>query len=227
MILKNGMNNKTKKIIIGFIVLVTFMLISVSVAADGNAKFGATLINSDSTTIKTSVDQMWELDTIEVSLEVDYLYKEQDNIVKMNKFNTVNKVNIDLTEKYYGFSVLSYDTDKLRLSGDRIVGGAGFGWRIFRNDKWRISNESSIAYLTTDEVSEAIYRNSLWVAYKLSDNLSITNKILTETGTSDYLRNETAITYDLTELITVGFSNTYTEDPIDNNVLSVTIGVKW
>jgi hypothetical protein len=25
----------------------------------------------------------------------------------------------------------------------------------------------------------------------------------------------------------LGFSNTYTEDPVDNNVLSVTIGVKW
>ncbi len=219
--------SKVKKIVIGFVILVTFMLVSVSVAADGSARFGATLINSDSTTLNTSIDQLWELDTIEISLEVDYLYKEQDNIVKMDKFNTVNKINVDLTEKYYGFSVLSYDTDKLRASGDRIVGGAGFGWRIFRNDNWRISNESSIAYLTTDSVSEAIYRNSLWIAYKLSDDLSITNKTLTETGTANYLRNETAITYNLTELVTVGFSNTYTKDPIDNNVLSVTLGVKW
>lgn len=219
--------NKVKKIVIRIAILVSIMLVSMSAASEGSAKFGATLINSDSTTLNTSIDQLWELETIEISLEVDYLYKEQDNIVKMDKFNTVNKINIDLTEKYYGFSVLSYDTDKLRATGDRIVGGAGFGWRIFRNDNWRISNESSIAYLTTDSVSEAIYRNSLWISYKLSDDLSITNKTLTETGTSDYLRNETAITYNLTELVTVGFSNTYTEDPIDNNVLSVTIGVKW
>jgi len=219
--------NKVKKIVVGIAVLVAVMLVSMSAASEGSAKFGATLINGDSTTLNTSIDQLWELETIEISLEVDYLYKEQDSIVKMDKFNTVNKINIDLTEKYYGFSVLSYDTDNLRPSGDRIVGGAGFGWRIFRNDQWRISNESSIAYLTTDAVSEAIYRNSLWIAYKLSDDLSITNKTLTETGTTDYLRNETAITYNLTELVTVGFSNTYTEDPIDNNVLSVTIGVTW
>ena len=46
-------------------------------------------------------------------------------------------------------------------------------------------------------------------------------------STDTYLRNETAINYSLTEKVSLGFSNTYTEDPVDNNVLSVTIGVKW
>ena len=57
--------------------------------------------------------------------------------------------------------------------------------------------------------------------------MNITNKLLSETGTDNYLRNETSINYSLTEKVSLGFSNTYTEDPIDNNVLSVTIGVKW
>jgi putative salt-induced outer membrane protein YdiY len=70
-------------------------------------------------------------------------------------------------------------------------------------------------------------RGSLWVFYKLNDTLNVTNKLLTETGTDTYLRNETAINYSLSDKVSLGFSNTYTEDPIDNNVLSVTIGVKW
>ena len=38
---------------------------------------------------------------------------------------------------------------------------------------------------------------------------------------------ETAINYSLNDKVSLGFSNTYTEDPVNNNVLSVTIGVKW
>ncbi len=186
-----------------------------------------TQINSDSTTLKASIDQTWDLEIVDLVTEIDYVYKEQDDIVKMDKFSTIGKVNKNLTNKYYTFGVLSYDSDQLRASGDRVVGGGGIGIRLYRNDNWKISHESSIAYLTNDLVSEAIFRNSLWVFYKLDDNLNVTNKLLSETGTDTYLRNETAINYSLTETVSVGFSNTYTEDPIDNNVLSVTLGVKW
>ena len=122
---------------------------------------------------------------------------------------------------------MSYDADKLRASGDRAVAGAGVGWKILRTDNWKVSHESSVAYLTNDIVSEAILRNSLWVFYKLNDNISITNKLLSETGTDTYLRNETGINYSLTETVSIGLSNIYTEDPVDNNVLNVTIGITW
>jgi len=209
------------------IVVAGLLLITMPANATGSAKFGLTQINSDSTTLKASIDQSWEFDIVDLVTEIDYVFKEQDDIVKMDKFSTIGKVNKDLTEKYYTFGVLSYDSDQLRASGDRVVGGAGIGIKIFKNDNWKISHESSIAYLTSDQVSEAIFRNSLWVFYKLNDSLNITNKLLNETGTDTYLRNETALNYSLTETVSIGFSNTYTEDPIDNNVLSVTIGVKW
>lgn len=219
--------SRIKKAVLFIIVLVAFLLIATPAYATGSAKFGLTQINSDSTTLKASIDNSWDLDLVGIVLETDYVYKEQDEIVKMDKFSAIGKVNKELSEKYYAFSVVSYDADKLRTSGDRIVGGAGIGWKILRTDNWKISHESSVAYLTNDAVSEAIFRNSLWVFYKLNDSLSITNKLLNETGTDTYLRNETAINYSLTETVSIGFSNTYTEDPVDNNVLSVTIGVKW
>ena len=219
--------SKITKAVLYFIIAVALLLITLPISAKGSAKFGLTQINSDSTTLKASVDQSWEFDIVDLVTELDYVYKEQDDIVKMDKFSTIGKVNKDLTEKYYTFGVLSYDSDQARASGDRVVGGAGIGWKIFRNDNWKVSHESSIAYLTNDAVSEAIFRNSLWVFYKLGDNLNVTNKLLSETGTDNYLRNETGLNYNLTETVSIGFSNTYTEDPIDNNVLSVTIGVKW
>ena len=219
--------SRVKKAVLFIIIVVGLLLITMPANAKGSAKFGLTQINSDSTTLKASIDQNWEFDIVDLVTEIDYVFKEQDDVVKMDKFSTIGKVNKDITEKYYTFGVLSYDSDQLRASGDRVVGGAGIGIKIFKNDNWKISHESSIAYLTSDTVSEAIFRNSLWVFYKLNDSLNITNKLLNETGTDTYLRNETALNYSLTEQVSIGFSNTYTEDPVDNNVLSVTIGVKW
>ena len=219
--------SRVKKAVLFIIIVAGLLLITMPANAKGSAKFGLTQINSDSTTLKASIDQNWEFDIVDLVTEIDYVFKEQDDVVKMDKFSTIGKVNKDITEKYYTFGVLSYDSDKLRASGDRVVGGAGIGIKIFKNDNWKISHESSIAYLTSDTVSEAIFRNSLWVFYKLNDSLNITNKLLNETGTDTYLRNETALNYSLTEQVSIGFSNTYTEDPVDNNVLSVTIGVKW
>ena len=219
--------SRVKKAVLFFIIAIVLLLITVPVNATGSAKFGLTQINSDSTTLSASVDQKWDNEIIDLVVEADYVYKEQEDLVKMDKFSTIFKANKDLSDKFYTFGVASYDSDQLRDTGDRIVGGAGLGWKIFRNDFWKISHESSLAYLTTDLVDEAIFRNSLWIFYKLGKNLNITNKLLSETGTDNYLRNETSINYSLTEKVSLGFSNTYTEDPIDNNVLSVTIGVKW
>ena len=216
-----------KKTVITFVAIVVLLLLTMPVVASGNAKFGLTQINSDSTTLKLSVDHEWDNPLIDFVVETDYVYKEQEDVVKMDKFSVIGKANKDITPKYYAFSVTSYDTDKLRASGDRIVAGAGIGYKVFRNENWKISYESSLAYLTTDLVDEAIMRGSLWMFYKLNDTLSVTNKLLTETGTDTNIRNETAINYSLSDKISLGFSNTYTEDPIDNNVLSITIGVKW
>ena len=56
--------------------------------------------------------------------------------------------------------------------------------------------------------------------HKLDDNLNVTNKLLSETGTDKYLRNETAVNYNLSE--------TKDKKVLEaSNVLSVTLGVKW
>ena len=42
-----------------------------------------------------------------------------------------------------------------------------------------------------------------------------------------FIRNETALNYNFSNGAILSLNNTYTEDPVDNNVLSVTIGTKW
>ena len=126
--------SKIKKVVISIVAIVVLVLLTMPVQATGNAKFGLTQINSDSTTLKLSVDHEWDNPLIDFVVETDYVYKEQSDIVKMDKFSIIGKANKDITPKYYAFSVSSYDRDKLRTSGDRIVTGGGIGIKIFRND---------------------------------------------------------------------------------------------
>ena len=103
--------SKVKKAVLFLIVAIVLLLITVPVNATGSAKFGLTQINSDSTTLSASVDQKWDNEIIDLVLETDYVYKEQEDLVKMDKFSTILKANKDLTDKFYTFGVASYDSD--------------------------------------------------------------------------------------------------------------------
>ena len=139
--LRKTMSN-IKKAVLVLLVAVALLIITMPVQATGNAKFGLTQINSDSTTLKLSVDHEWDNPLIDFVVETDYVYKEQSDVVKMDKFSIIGKANKDITPKYYAFSVTSYDTDKLRASGDRVVAGAGVGYtgiRVRGSDATRVN----------------------------------------------------------------------------------------
>jgi hypothetical protein len=59
--------------------------------------------------------------------------------------------------------------------------------------------------------------------------VNFTNKYLVEVGdeADDYVRNETSLNYNFDNGLVLGLTNTYTEDPIDNNILSFNVGMKW
>ena len=69
----------------------------------------------------------------------------------------------------------------------------------------------------------------MWFFFKIADKVDFTIKYLIEwgSGLDDYVRNESAFNYNFDSGMLLGIKNTYTEDPVDNNVLSVTIGYKW
>ena len=113
--------SKITKAVLYFIIAVALLLITLPISAKGSAKFGLTQINSDSTTLKASVDQSWEFDIVDLVTELDYVYKEQDDIVKMDKFSTIGKVNKDLTEKYYTFGSMHPSDISRRLKSGRSI----------------------------------------------------------------------------------------------------------
>lgn len=216
------MNNRVTKALI-IIAVILFALLFTNPISANSAKIGGTFVNDTDSTFSASLD--YGIGNFKTSF--DYVYKESNNVKKIDKFNSVNKYNFDLNDKSYAFGILSYDSDAIRSSGDRTVVGAGYGYDLLDNEKWNITSETSIAFMTNDLVDEAILRENIAVKYKVTDKLEFTNKILYESGTETYLRNETDISYLLGKNLTVGLSNTYTEDPIDNNVLRFNVGVKW
>ena len=217
------------KIAVGSLLILFFGFLANPLHGSGSAKLGGTFINSDSASVNGSLDYQWEMDKWQQTLETDYVYKEEDNEEILNEFVFNTKSNYTFAPKQYVFGIVGYDYDKFRADGDRKVLGIGYGYKLLRTERIKASNEFSLATLQTDSINEMIYRNSLWFSFKIVDRVTFTNKFLYEEGSDSdvYIRNETALNYTFDNGILFGLSNTYTEDPIDTNVLSFNVGVKW
>ena len=189
------------------------------------ANLGLTLVDSDATfngKFKHNVEKgKWQS-----NYEAAYVFKKSDGIEKTNDFYFQFKENYALTDKSYVIGVAQFDYDKFRTAYDtRTVVGAGYGYKILRTDKWKVSNEVSLAFLKSDS-NEMILRNSLWATYKFSPNLNLTNKLLYESGNDMYLRNSTDLMYKLTDKISIGVGNTYTDNIETRNIFTINLAIK-
>lgn len=194
--------------------------------ASTTANLGLTLVDSDSTfngKFKHNVEKgKWQS-----NYEAAYIYKKADGVEKTNDFYFQFKENYELTDKSYVIGVAQLDYDKFRTAYDmRTVVGAGYGYKILRTEKWKASNEISLAFLKSDS-NEVILRNSLWVSYKFSENFSLTNKILYESGNDMYLRNSTDLMYKLTDKVSIGVGNTYTDSIATKNIFTINLAIKF
>ena len=106
----------------------------------------------------------------------------------------------------------------------------GWGYKILRTEKIKMSNEFAVGYLNSEmdvgshSVNEVLFRNSLWFFYQVAPKLNFTNKFLYEAADIPLVRNETEFNYLLTDKIKIGLKNIYTEDTHSNNFLSFNIG---
>tara|TARA_B100000902_G_scaffold38459_1_gene45808 strand:+ start:51298 stop:51939 length:642 start_codon:yes stop_codon:yes gene_type:complete len=190
------------------------------------ANLGLTLVDSDATfngKFKHNVEKgKWQS-----NYEVAYVFKKSDGIEKTNDFYFQFKENYALTDKSYVIGVAQFDYDKFRTAYDtRTVLGAGYGYKILRTEKWKASNEISLAFLKSDS-NEMIVRNSFWLTYKFSPNLNFTNKLLYESGNDMYLRNSTDLMYKLTDKISIGVGNTYTDNIETRNIFTINLAIKF
>ena len=203
--------------------LLILCLIANPVYASGQADLSGKLDDGDLSII-TSVDYSWPAGKFERDIEFDYRYKEKDDRKDTNKGLIAFKQRYEFNPKQYVFSLSRYDYNEFRSINSRLQSNIGWGYKILRTEKIKMSNEFAIGVLYTDVGTEILFRNSLWFFYKVAPKLNFTNKFLYEASDIPLIRNETAFNYLLTDKIKISLKNIYTEDPYSDNFLSFNIG---
>ena len=212
--------------------LLLLCLIANPVYASGQAELGGKLDDGD-LSINTSLDYSWIAGKFERDIEFDYRYKDEDDIRSTSKGLIEFKQRYEFHDKHYTFGLARYDYNEFRPMNSRLKSSVGWGYKILRTEKIKMSNEFAIGYLNSQictsvcgshSVNEVLFRNSLWFFYKVAPKLNFTNKFLYEASDTPLIRNETAFNYLLTDKIKISLKNIYTEDPHNDNFLSFNIG---
>ena len=214
------MKKTTIKVLI-FLLAVGF---TTSIEASGSFKLGGSLVEStDSLTLSSSFKQKWEKDKWQHDLAGTFNYQTDEGDETTNRYYLSGKSIYTILPKHYTFVLASVDENKFRNDRQRIISALGYGYKLLRTDRMKASNEFSFAHLESDLKSEAIWRNSFWFTYKITDNVDFVNKYLVENN--EYTRNETNLTYNFDNGVTLGFGNLYTDDEeISDNITTFNIG---
>ena len=192
----------------------------------GQIDFGGKYDDGDLYTL-TSLDLSWESGSWERDIEFDYRYQDKKDIRTTNKGLIGFKQRLELKPKHYVFGLIRFDYNEFRPIDSRLQSNIGWGYKILRTEKIKISNEFAVGVLHTDIRNELIFRNSLWFFFKVAPKLNFSNKFLYEAADTPLIRNETEFNYLLTDKIKIGLKNTYTEDPFSDNILSFNLGYIW
>jgi putative salt-induced outer membrane protein YdiY len=172
-----------------------------------------------------SLDNSWEAGRWERDVEFNYRYKDANDIRTKNSGLVAFKQRLTFKPKHYVFGLTRYDYNEFRDIRYRTQVGLGYGYKLLRTERIKMSNEFSVGFMNNTVGNETYARNSVWFFYKVADKVNFTNKFLYEASDVPLLRNETAINFMLTDKLKMGISNIYTEDPHDDNVLSFNIGI--
>lgn len=192
-----------------------------NMALANNLGIGGMFMKGGSSNFDISLDYKNEKGLWQTEVEGNYFWSEKNN-VEMRNEGLVNVKRIyTFADRHYLIANAGYNFDDYRLLDTRKTYGAGYGFKILRTDKFKASHEITFLNLNTDLGNELIWRNSLWFFYKIDDLVSLTNKYLVETGDVEYIRNETYFNYQLTEKLKLSLGNVYTEDPVSDNVTTI------
>tara|TARA_B100001971_G_scaffold203860_1_gene219317 strand:- start:6 stop:638 length:633 start_codon:yes stop_codon:yes gene_type:complete len=204
-------------------ILLILCLITNPVYASGQIDFGGKLDDGD-LSITTSVDYTWPAGKFERDIEFDYRYKDEDDIRSTSKGLIEFKQRYEFHNKHYTFGLARYDYNEFRPINSRLQSSIGWGYKILRTERFKMSNEFAIGALHTDIGNEVLFRNSLWFFYEVAPKLNFSNKFLYEAADEPLIRNETSFDYLLTDKIKIGLKNIYTEDPHNDNILYFNVG---
>lgn len=215
-----------KRYVLGFVTVILLILLSLKASA---LDVGLGIEEDDGDIeIDLSLDWEKEIGPWQSIVEFDHVTEESEGKQKTNLTYLNLKQNYQYSDKIYVIGIVQFDADKFREDYEtRSVLGGGLGYKIYRSERIKISNEFSVAYLERD-ITETIYRNSLWASMKIADKVNASNKFLYESGNEPYKRNEFEIDYELTKNIFIGLSWRKIQEGIkDRDTKSLTFKMKF
>ena len=137
-------------------ILLILCLITNPVYASGQIDFGGKLDDGD-LSITTSVDYTWPAGKFERDIEFDYRYKDEDDIRSTSKGLIEFKQRYEFHNKHYTFGLARYDYNEFRPINSRLQSSIGWGYKILRTERFKMSNEFAIGALHTDIGNEVLF----------------------------------------------------------------------
>lgn len=139
---------------------------------------------------------------------------------------------LNFTPTVYGIANFGFNYNSNRMIGDfRPHTGVGWGWKFFRNDRWKMSHEFTVTQMGTEDYTELVWRNSTWVRYKHPDSpVSITNKYLWENGDFHELtKNQFSIDYHVSKNLMFSLNDLYISDDAEEeySVTYISLGYNF
>ena len=162
-------------------------------------------------------------------VDADFFRSENKGVVGRNEANFFGKVNYELGDgRNYLQSGLRYEYNEFAPHTNLTTPGIGHGIRLIKSDTVKLSAETSIGEAFGPGITQTVFRESIWLTYKVAPQVTIVNKFLYERGGPiDYKRNVLTVNYDFTEHIVGGISNSIVRDWRNTDTTIFTIGIKF
>lgn len=204
-----------------------FLISATAAQAETKLSIGGMLVDTDDVSVTVAGEHSYEKDKLQWIADGEYNHRSRDGTTFLNRGYIGGKINYALDKKNYTFVDTRYDYNSNRSTPEKIVGAVGYGYKLIRTSKTKMSNEVSVGAVKDNTGYDPIIRNSLWFQHKFADRTSLLNKFLIEHGKITFIRNQTEINYAITKNLTFGLKNTFIKDPISKNVASFNLGVKF
>lgn len=180
-------------------------------------KLGYKVEDSNTKNLNAHQKWAWEPEGKDFQLETETnVYQTSVNGKKLtDRADGEYEFILNFTEKHYGIANFGFNYNAHRLVGDfRPHTGVGWGYKFFRNDRWKMSHEFTVTQMGTEDYTELVWRNSTWIRYKHPDSpISITNKYLYENGDYHELnKNQFSIDYHVNKNLMFSLNDLYISD---------------
>lgn len=224
--------NKITAIALSALIAGCVIVLPLEALAGGSFKIGGKVEDSVGKNYNLSQNYSQEFEGWQIETETNYYYTENYGNEVTNRGDGEYEVIVTINPKHYAIGAIGFNYNRFREYGEfRPHHGVGWGWKIFKTDSIKVSNEFTINSMGTEDYAETVWRNSFWVRYKHPvSKVTFTNKYLYENGDYHELnKNEFEVSYPLSDKVTFSLTDLYISDEAEQeySITYFSLGYKF